>query len=277
MTCAPTRVGDVGEAVLVQRAGEDGRGGDRRAAWRGAAAGPGRRRRACAAASAPTSRPTIGKKIAARLRLGSSGKRTGRRVRNASAVLTRRARRSGGRSSSRTATRMCSASRPRSIVGRTATSCAAQPFDGARRGLDQEEVRGAGVDVHAGEGVRAAARAARAGRSCGRSAGRRRAAAPTRSSPRARACSPATPDAASRAARRAPARRSGSRRAGRGSSTPWSGCAERRGVRRPATLGCGCCDEVHERLVDDQRAAGSRERVRSRRAGAARRSGCTGW
>ncbi len=91
------RVGDVGEAVLVQRAGDqdgDGdreeRGGERREdlVGGGSRAGGGARRRAGRRAGRPTPRGSGP---------GRGGGGTGRRVRKASAVLTARARRSAGR------------------------------------------------------------------------------------------------------------------------------------------------------------------------------------
>ena len=129
------RVGDVGEAVLVQRAGDEHRGGDREQRGRerredlvGGGAGGGRERRRRAGRRAG-SRPRRGSGP------GRAGSGTGRRVRKASAVLTTRARRSAGRcASSRTAIRMWSASRPRSSVGRTAMPARAQPLDACPRG-----------------------------------------------------------------------------------------------------------------------------------------------
>ena len=108
----------------------------RRAGWRGAAGGPGRRGLGWRPRSPPTSRPTSGNRPRRAAEVRDRARGTGRRVRKASAVSissTAADQPSVGRSS-RTAMRMCSVSRPRSSVGRTAMPVLARAAAACRPG-----------------------------------------------------------------------------------------------------------------------------------------------
>ena len=194
---------------------------------------------------------------AAQVRVGRrSG--TGRRVRKASAVLT--GPRSAARPSSRTAMRMCSASRPRSSVGRTAMPLVAQPLDACRPGPWPGR-----------SSRRRDRRARRARRSCGGEPRalrwaiavdqRRRRAAGGAQAVIAASARPLTGHAWRRRVQARDELRVGDQvaRAQPGDRVHLRQAPAGRGAGPPGDARLRVRDEVHEALVHEQRAAGAAE------------------